>query len=103
VAVVEVLRAGSEPFVLAVAQHELQLAGEVVQVLAGVEQVHDPGGPGKLGGGDVPYPGGAVADDGELADMVGTAADALGLHQVREHAGGPKVAMTLVDDRFRTR
>jgi hypothetical protein len=54
VAVVEVFQAGGEPLVLMVAQHELQLAGEVVQVLAGVEQVHDLGGLRELGGGDSP-------------------------------------------------
>ena len=38
VSVIEVPDAGSEPFVLAVQQHELQQAGEVVQVLAGVDR-----------------------------------------------------------------
>ena len=64
-----------------------------MQVLAGVVEVHDAGGLGERGGGEVPDPGGAVADDGELADVVGAAADALGLHQVREAAAGSKVAM----------
>jgi hypothetical protein len=41
-----------------------------VEVLAGVEQVHDLGGFGELAAGDVPDPGGAVAEDGELADVV---------------------------------
>ena len=59
-----------------------------MQVLAGVVEVHDLGGLGELGGGDVPDPGGAVADDGELADVVRAAADALGLHEVRERGGG---------------
>ena len=57
-------------------------------MLAGVEQVHDLGGLGELGGGDAPDPGGAVAEDGELADVVRAAADPLGLHQVRERGGG---------------
>ena len=57
-------------------------------MLAGVEQVDDLGGLGELGGGDVPDPGGAVAEDGELADVVRAAADALGLHQVPERGGG---------------
>jgi putative transposase len=39
--VVEVIEAGGEPLVLAVKKRELQAAGEAVQVLAGVEQVHD--------------------------------------------------------------
>jgi len=54
VAVVEVLQPGGEPLVLAVQQHELQEAGEVVDVLAGVVEVHDLGGLGELGGGDAP-------------------------------------------------
>jgi hypothetical protein len=83
IAVVEVFEAGGEPFVLAVAQHELEPAGEVVQVLAGVEQVDDLGGLGELGGGDAPDPGRAVAEDGELADVVRAAPDPLGLHEVR--------------------
>ena len=90
---VEVLQAGGEPFVFLVAEHELQEAGEVVQVLAGVEQVHDLGGLGELAAGDVPDPGGAVAEDGELADVVGAAADAFCFHEVREHVAGSKVAM----------
>src|SRR5450631_2934352 len=55
-------------------QHELEPASEVVEVLAGVVEVHDLGGR-ELGGGDVP--GGAVAEDGELADVA--AADAVQL------------------------
>jgi hypothetical protein len=51
-----------------------------VQVLAGVEQVHDLGGPGELGSGDVPDPGGAVAEDRELADVIGAAAGAFCFH-----------------------
>ena len=57
-------------------------------MLAGVEQVHDLGGLRELGGGDAPDPGGAVADDGELADVVGAAADPLRFHQVPERGGG---------------
>jgi hypothetical protein len=45
-------------------------------VLAGVEQVHDLGGLGELAGGDAPDPGRAVAEDGDLADVVRAAADA---------------------------
>ena len=60
-----------------------------MQVLAGVEQVHDLGGLGELGGGDVPDPGGAVAEDGGVGfpDVAGAAADALGLRQ-GEHVRG---------------
>src|SRR3984893_10448356 len=54
-----------------------------MQVLAGVEQVHDLGGFGELAAGDVP--GRAVAEDRELADMTGAAEDAFGFHQGREH------------------
>ena len=48
VAVIQVFHPCGEPFVRAVQQHELQEAGEVVQVLAGVEQVDDLGGLGNL-------------------------------------------------------
>jgi hypothetical protein len=85
-AVVEVFEAGGEPFVPSVAGHELQGPGEGVQVLAGVVEVDDLGGLGELRGGDVP--GGAVAEDGELADVVRAAADALGPDQVPERRGG---------------
>jgi hypothetical protein len=37
-----------------VQEHELQQAGEVMQVLAGVVEVDDLSGFGELGGGDVP-------------------------------------------------
>ena len=57
-------------------------------MLAGVEQVHDLGGFGELVRGDVPDPGGAVAEDGQLADVIGAAADAFCLDQVPEHGGG---------------
>jgi hypothetical protein len=56
-----------------VQEHELQEAGEVVQVLAGVVEVDDLGGFGELAAGDVPDPGGTVAEDGELADVIGAA------------------------------
>ncbi len=38
-------------------------------------------------GGDAPDPGGAVAEDGELADVGRAAADALGPDQVPERRG----------------
>jgi hypothetical protein len=88
VAVAGVFQPGGEPFVFVVQQHELQQAGEVVDVLAGVVEVHDLGGPGELAGGDAPDPGCAVAEDGELPDVVRAAADALGLDQAGERAGG---------------
>ena len=88
VAVVEVFQAGSEPFVFVVPEHEFKGPGKAVKVLAGVEQVHDLRGLGEFRGGDVPDPGGAVAEDGHLADVAGTAADAFCLHQAGEHGGG---------------
>src|SRR5258708_1238559 len=51
-------------------------------------EVHDAGGLGERGGGEVPDPGGAVADDGELAEVVRAAADARGPDQARERGGG---------------
>ncbi len=69
-----------------VAEHELQKAGEVVQVLADVPDIADLGGLGERGTGDAPDPGGAV--DGELADVAGAAADAFCLHQIGEHVRG---------------
>ena len=62
-------------------------------MLAGVVEVDDLGGLGELGGGDAPDPCGAVADDGELADVVRAAADALGPDETGELATGSKVAM----------
>jgi hypothetical protein len=53
-----------------------------------VEQVHDLGRLRERGGGDVPDPGGAVAEDGELADVVSAAADVFCFHQIAEHGGG---------------
>jgi hypothetical protein len=57
-------------------------------VLAGVVEVDDAGGLGEGGGGEVPDPGGAVAQDGELADVACSAADAFRLDQVGEHGDG---------------
>ena len=84
---VQVVQPCGEPLFALVAEHELQDAGELVQVLAGMVEVHDLGGLGKFLRGDGPDPGGAVAEDGELPDVVRAAADALGLHQAREDAG----------------
>ena len=82
------LEACGEPVVFAVEEHEFEGPGEVVQVLAGMEQVHDLGGLGEFRGGYVPDPGRTVAEDGHLADVAGAAADAFGLHQAGEHGGG---------------
>src|SRR6266581_8334094 len=55
---------------------------------AGVEQVHDLGGFGEMLASQVPDPDRAVAEDGELADVAGAAAAALGGHQRPEFGGG---------------
>ena len=57
-------------------------------MFASVVEVDDAGGLGERGGGEVPDPGGAVADEGELPDVVRAAADAFGFDQVREDARG---------------
>ena len=85
---VKVFHPGGEPIILLVPEHELKGAGEVVQVLAGVIEIDDLGRFGEFRGGDVPDPGGAVAEDGELPDAAGAAADAFCFHEAREHAGG---------------
>jgi hypothetical protein len=59
-----------------------------VQVLAGVVEVDDLRRLGELRGRGIPDPGGSVAEDGELADVVRAAADAFGFHQVSERASG---------------
>jgi hypothetical protein len=47
---------------------------------------------GEMLRGEVPDPGGAVAQDSELADVRGTAAAGFAGHQDAELAGGAKVA-----------
>ena len=64
------------------------MRGEVVQVFAGVVEVHDGGGLGQDRGGQVPNPGRAVAEHDQLADVVGAAAAGLGVHQGGEFGGG---------------
>jgi hypothetical protein len=59
-----------------------------VDVLAGVVEVDDLGSLGELAGRDSPDPRGAVADDGQLADVAGAAADALGPDELLELGGG---------------
>ncbi len=61
-------------------------------MLAGVVDVHDLRCPG-LGG--AAFQIRAVAEDGELADVVRPAADALCLHETGEHVRGSKAAMWL--------
>ena len=71
-------------------------SGEVVQVLAGVIDVHDVGGVRVEGLGHGPDPGGAVAEGDDLAEVLAAAAQVLGLHQPGEgvlaveggHVGG---------------
>ena len=64
-------------------------------MLAGVEQVDDLGAR-ELRGGDVPDPGGAVADDGELADVIAPRRMPSASARFPNVAAGSKVAMTLV-------
>ena len=84
-------RAASQSRVL-VAEHAGELGGEGVQVFAGVVEVHDRGGFGQDRGGEVPDPGRAVAEDDELADVVGAAAAGFGVHQGGELGGGGEAA-----------
>ena len=58
-------------------------------MLVGVEQVHDLGRLRELGGGDVPDPRRAVAQDGELPHVVRAAPDPFRFHQVPERGGAP--------------
>ena len=75
---------------------EGQVVREVVQVLAGVVDVHDVGGVRVEGLGHGPDPGGAVAEGDDLAEVLAAAAQVLGLHQPGEgvlaveggHVGG---------------
>jgi len=75
---------------------EGQAGGQVVQVLAGVADARDAGGAGVKRFGHAPDPGGAVAEDGDLAEVLAAAACVLGLRQAGEgvlaveggHAGG---------------
>ena len=102
VAVVQVFQPGGEPLVFVVQQHELQEAGQVVDVLAGVVEVDDLGCLGELAAGDAPDPGRAVTEDGELPDVAGAAADASALTGPASTLAGSKVAMTLAGSRLRT-
>ena len=61
--------------------------GEVVQVFAGVVDVHDRGGLGQDLGGQVSDPRSAVAEHDELADVFGAAAARFGLDQGGEPLG----------------
>jgi hypothetical protein len=57
-------------------------------VLAGVVEVDYFGGGGVELAGQVPDPGCAIAEDDELADVLGAAADALGVQKDAEPVGG---------------
>ena len=63
---------------------EGQVVREVVQVLAGVLDVHDVGGVRVEGLGHGPDPGGAVAEGDDLAEVVPAAAQVLGLDEASE-------------------
>lgn len=60
VAGVEVDQPGGQPVTVVFAEGGCELAGEVVDVLASVVEVHDRGGFGQDCGGQVPDPGGAI-------------------------------------------
>src|SRR5215471_15824196 len=62
--------------------------GQVVDVLAGVVEVHDLGGFGEVLIGEVPDPYRAVAEDHQLADVPGAAPVRFGGHEHPELAGG---------------
>ena len=87
VAGVELGTALGEPSAAGVAEHEGEGLAEVVQVLAGVIEVHDLGGFGEVLAGQVPDPHCAVAQDGQLPDVAGAAAVGLGGHQHPEPGG----------------
>ena len=88
IAVVQVGKPLFKPGLLVVAEHELQQPGQVVQVLPGMEQVHDLGRLGEVPGGQVPDPDGSVTEEHQLADAPGAAAAGLGGHQHAEVRGG---------------
>lgn len=79
VAGVEVGAAGGEPVVVVVAEGGCEQLGQGVQVFAGVVEVDDGGGFGQDRGSQVPDPGCAVAEDDELADVIGPAAAGFGV------------------------
>ena len=85
---VELAQPGGEPAAVVVAEHEGEQPGEVVQVLAGVVEVHDLGVFGEVLACQVPDPVRAVAGDGQLADVPGAAAACLNGHQHSELGGG---------------
>ena len=101
VAGVEIGDAGVQPVGVLVAEDAGEARGQLVQVLAGVVDVHDRGSFGQDRGGEVPDPGRAVAEHDELADVVGAAAARLGGHQGGELVGGGEAAQ-LVESGSRT-
>jgi len=87
VAGVQVSQPVGEPLV-GVGDDERDGGGQVVQVFAGVPDVHDLGRGGQELAGQVPDPGRAVAQDDELADVVAAAVAGLGGDQGPELVGG---------------
>jgi hypothetical protein len=81
---VEVGEPVGQPGGLVLAEGGCELSGEVVDVFAGVVVVDDLGGLGQDFVGHVPDPPGAVAEEDELAHVVGAAAAGLGVHQGAE-------------------
>ncbi|MGO9726836.1 MAG: hypothetical protein ACLPN6_16045 [Streptosporangiaceae bacterium] len=102
IAVVQVLQAGGEPFVFLVAEDEFQLAGEVVEVLAGVEQAGDLGGLGEFRGGDAPDPGRASPRMVSWRTWSAPRRMPSALTRPANVLAGSKVAMTLAESRSRT-
>lgn len=76
---VEVGEPDGQPVGVTLAENGCERGGEIVQVLAGVVDVHDRGGFGRDRGGPVPDPGGAVAEHHQLADVIGAAAASFGV------------------------
>jgi len=64
-----------EPLVAVAGQQPGGQVRQLMHVLAGVKQVDDLGCLGEMRGGEVPDPRRAVAQDGELADVVGDGLD----------------------------
>ena len=77
-----------EPVWVALAQEAGGEVGQVVDVFAGVVEVDDLGGGGEQLVGEVPDPDRPVAEDDELADVLGAAAAGFGVDELGEPGGG---------------
>ena len=94
VASVEVGQSGGQPASqgVVVAEDAGAVRGQAVQVLAGVVEVRDGDGRGCDRGGQLPDPGCAVAEDDDLADVLGAAAAGLGRDLVANWSAGATLA-----------